>query len=83
MPASTRIGAFSSTCRSSTARIRRTRCAAVELISSLGDTDLADWAVRHKAVVDRFGRFPHRNAVLGRASTPEEEAFLQEPGSSF
>jgi uncharacterized protein (DUF924 family) len=56
---------------------------AVELISSLGDTDLTGWAVRHKAVVDRFGRFPHRNAVLGRASTPEEEAFLQEPGSSF
>jgi uncharacterized protein (DUF924 family) len=56
---------------------------AVELISSLGDTDLAYWAVRHKAVVDRFGRFPHRNAVLGRASTPEEEAFLQESGSSF
>jgi uncharacterized protein (DUF924 family) len=55
----------------------------VELISSLGDPDLADWAVRHKAVVDRFGRFPHRNAVLGRASTPEEEAFLIEPGSSF
>jgi len=42
--------------------------------------------VRHKAVVDRFGRFPHRNAVLGRASTPEEEAFLikpGKPGSSF
>jgi uncharacterized protein (DUF924 family) len=55
----------------------------VELISSLGDPDLANWAVRHKAVVDRFGRFPHRNAVLGRISTPEEEAFLQEPGSSF
>jgi uncharacterized protein (DUF924 family) len=55
----------------------------VELISSLGDPDLADWAVRHKAVVDRFGRFPHRNAVLGRPSTPEEEAFLKEPGSSF
>jgi uncharacterized protein (DUF924 family) len=55
----------------------------VELISSLGDADLAGWAARHKAVVDRFGRFPHRNAVLGRASTPEEEAFLQQPGSSF
>ena len=55
----------------------------VELISSLGDPDLADWAVRHKAVVDRFGRFPHRNAVLGRSSTPEEEVFLKEPGSSF
>jgi uncharacterized protein (DUF924 family) len=55
----------------------------VELISSLGDPDLADWAVRHKAVVDRFGRFPHRNAALGRVSTPEEETFLREPGSSF
>jgi uncharacterized protein (DUF924 family) len=32
---------------------------------------------------DSFGRFPHRNAVLGRSSTPEEEAFLKEPGSSF
>jgi uncharacterized protein (DUF924 family) len=55
----------------------------VQLIASLGDPGLADWAARHKAVVDRFGRFPHRNALLGRASTPEEEAFLKEPGSSF
>ena len=39
--------------------------------------------LRHKAVVDRFGRYPHRNAVLGRASTDEELAFLQQPGSSF
>lgn len=38
---------------------------------------------RHKAVIDRFGRYPHRNASLGRASTPEEIAFLREPGSSF
>jgi len=55
----------------------------VELIAGLGDPGLADWAVRHKAVVDRFGRFPHRNALLGRVSTPEEEDFLKEPGSSF
>jgi len=40
------------------------------------------WAVRHRDIVARFGRFPHRNALLGRASTPEE-AFLKEPGSSF
>jgi uncharacterized protein (DUF924 family) len=39
--------------------------------------------LRHKAIIDRFGRFPHRNAVLGRASTPEEIEFLQQPGSSF
>ncbi|MBL4606266.1 MAG: DUF924 domain-containing protein [Pseudomonadales bacterium] len=39
--------------------------------------------LKHKAIVDRFGRYPHRNAILGRTSTPEEEAFLQQPGSSF
>lgn len=39
--------------------------------------------LRHKGVVDRFGRYPHRNALLGRASTDEELAFLQQPGSSF
>jgi len=42
-----------------------------------------DFERRHKAIIDRFGRYPHRNAVLGRASTPEELAFLSEPGSSF
>jgi uncharacterized protein (DUF924 family) len=44
----------------------------------------AAWfADRHKYIVDRFGRFPHRNAALGRASTPEEVEFLKEPNSSF
>ena len=42
-----------------------------------------DYAVRHRRIIERFGHFPHRNAVLGRHSTAEEEAFLQEPGSSF
>lgn len=42
-----------------------------------------DYAIRHYQVIERFGRFPHRNAILGRESTPEEVAFLQEPGSSF
>jgi uncharacterized protein (DUF924 family) len=41
------------------------------------------FALRHRNFVARFGRFPHRNAILGRISTPEETAFLQEPGSSF
>jgi uncharacterized protein (DUF924 family) len=45
--------------------------------------DLLTWAERHHAIVARFGRFPHRNAILGRTSTPEEAAFLREPGSSF
>lgn len=42
-----------------------------------------DYARRHRAIIERFGRFPHRNAILGRESTPEELAFLQQPGSSF
>jgi uncharacterized protein (DUF924 family) len=41
------------------------------------------YAARHREIIARFGRFPHRNAVIGRATTPEEEAFLQEPNSSF
>lgn len=42
-----------------------------------------DYAERHKVIIDRFGRFPHRNEVLGRESTEEEVEFLKEPGSSF
>lgn len=42
-----------------------------------------DFELRHKAIIDRFGRYPHRNAILGRDSTAEEIAFLAEPGSSF
>lgn len=42
-----------------------------------------DFAERHRVIVERFGRFPHRNRVLGRESTPEEVAFLEQPGSSF
>jgi uncharacterized protein (DUF924 family) len=45
--------------------------------------DLLDWARRHHDVVARFGRFPHRNAALGRTPTAEELGFLQTPGSSF
>jgi uncharacterized protein (DUF924 family) len=57
------------------------RC--VALMAALGDPDLTKWAEVHKAIIDRFGRFPHRNAVLGRTSTPEELAFLERPGSGF
>jgi uncharacterized protein (DUF924 family) len=42
-----------------------------------------DFAKRHRDIVERFGRFPHRNVVLGRTSTPEEMEFLTQPGSSF
>jgi uncharacterized protein (DUF924 family) len=43
----------------------------------------ADFARRHRDVIRRFGRFPHRNKFVRRESTPEEAAFLQQPGSSF
>jgi uncharacterized protein (DUF924 family) len=55
----------------------------VELISALGDEEYTRYAKAHCDVIERFGRFPHRNAVLGRPSTPEEIAFLKEPGSRF
>ncbi|EGY51843.1 DUF924 family protein [Neisseria shayeganii] len=42
-----------------------------------------DFEIKHKVIIDRFGRYPHRNEVLERESTAEERAFLQEPGSSF
>jgi uncharacterized protein (DUF924 family) len=48
-----------------------------------GKGSYVDYAYRHAAVIERFGRFPHRNAALGRASTEAELAFLSEPGSSF
>jgi uncharacterized protein (DUF924 family) len=48
-----------------------------------GDGDQLEWAEKHAAIIRRFGRYPHRNAILGRASTPEEIAFLREPGSRF
>jgi uncharacterized protein (DUF924 family) len=53
------------------------------LFSALGLADNYDSALRHKKIIDRFGRYPHRNDILGRASTSEEQAFLQAPGSRF
>lgn len=47
------------------------------------DADNHDFELRHKAIIDRFGRYPHRNQILGRTSSAEELAFLQQPGSSF
>ncbi|MBK8738180.1 MAG: DUF924 domain-containing protein [Betaproteobacteria bacterium] len=44
---------------------------------------IVEYAVRHRDIIARFGRFPHRNRILGRASTPEEEEFLKLPGSGF
>jgi uncharacterized protein (DUF924 family) len=60
----------------------------VQLFEQLGRDDpalagLLEWAQRHHDIVERFGRFPHRNALLGRLSSAEELEFLQQPGSSF
>jgi len=61
---------------------------AVELFGMLaaehpGFDDMLDYAHRHRDVIARFGRFPHRNGILGRASTPDEVEFLRQPGSRF
>lgn len=55
----------------------------VALFAELGSAEWLDYAVRHRDIIARFGRFPHRNAILGRPGTEAEAAFLQEPGSSF
>jgi uncharacterized protein (DUF924 family) len=60
---------------------------AVELFEQLSyDRDSAEaieYAIRHMEIIAKFGRFPHRNAILGRASTPAEEEFLKQPRSRF
>ena len=56
---------------------------AVAVFSQPGMEDTLRSELRHQAIIDRFGRYPHRNAILGRGSTPQELAFLSEPGSSF
>lgn len=61
---------------------------AIRLLTRLAAADPAqqsmlDYAHRHRAIIERFGRFPHRNAILGRRSTAEEIEFLRQPGSGF
>ena len=56
---------------------------AVELFSAPGMESNYEFELKHKVIIDRFGRYPHRNAILGRESTQEEVEFLSQPGSSF
>ncbi|MCB0366943.1 MAG: DUF924 domain-containing protein [Bdellovibrionaceae bacterium] len=56
---------------------------AVKLFSQPGLEGGLDYELKHKAIIDRFGRYPHRNQILGRESTPEEVDFLKGPNSSF
>ena len=56
---------------------------ALSLFSQPGLESSLDFEHRHRAIVEKFGRYPHRNAILGRSSTAEESVFLNQPGSSF
>lgn len=56
---------------------------ALELFAEPGLEDNYKFELRHKEIIDRFGRYPHRNQILGRRSTTQEIRFLQQPGSSF
>ena len=61
----------------------RDQALAVKLISQLGNSEWTKYALAHQRLIDRFGRFPHRNATLGRESTAEEIAAMKEPMGSF
>ena len=56
---------------------------AESLYREFAPTSNYEYELRHKAIIDRFGRYPHRNAILGRTSRPDEVEFLKQPGSSF
>ncbi|OTG85044.1 DUF924 family protein [Acinetobacter sp. ANC 4648] len=56
---------------------------ALQLFENLGNPINLDFEKQHKSIIDRFGRYPHRNAILGRQSTPEELEFLKQPNSHF
>jgi uncharacterized protein (DUF924 family) len=62
---------------------RKIHVQAEVLFREHGGQDNYSFELRHKAIIDRFGRYPHRNAILGRESTPEEIEFLKQPGSRF
>ncbi len=80
LPSSQRPFLFMPYMHSESARIHEV---AVTLFQAPGMENNLDFEHRHKAIIDRFGRYPHRNEILGRTSTPEEQEFLEKPGSSF
>ncbi len=55
----------------------------IVLFEELGHKESTDYAYKHKVIIDKFGRYPHRNEAMGRLSTEKEIEFLKEPGSSF
>lgn len=62
---------------------RADQALAVQLVAGLGHASWAEYARAHQRIIERFGRFPHRNAALGRSSTPAELELLAGPGGSF
>ena len=80
LPTAQRVFAYMSYMHSESAVIH---AQAMALFAQPGMENNLEFERRHKAIIDRFGRYPHRNTILGRQSTPEELAFLSEPGSSF
>ena len=62
---------------------RQIHVAAEALYKGFAPAEDYDFELRHKAIIDRFGRYPHRNEILGRNSTTEELEFLRQPGSRF
>ncbi|MBL4671103.1 MAG: DUF924 domain-containing protein [Arenicella sp.] len=56
---------------------------AMTLFTNLGIESNLNFEIKHKSIIERFGRYPHRNKILGRASSSEENSFLLQPGSGF
>ena len=56
---------------------------AIKLYEALGNKTNLAFEIKHKEIIDRFGRYPHRNTILGRVSSDDEIAFLKQPNSSF
>ena len=56
---------------------------AMDIFKQNGSESALEYEIKHKEIIERFGRYPHRNRILGRDTTPEELEFLQSPGSSF
>ena len=80
---SKRSSGGSSTFPSSMPKISRNRKKGVLLFATLDDEESLRYAREHRDVIARYGRFPHRNRMLGRVSTAEEEAYLARPGAGF
>jgi uncharacterized protein (DUF924 family) len=80
LPAAQRVFAYMPYMHSESALVHMQ---AVALFSQPGMEDNLNFELRHKAIIDRFSRYPHRNAILGRTSSEEELAFLDKPGASF